>query len=246
MKKLTLFFGLLVLAASITLAFAQPQSKQVLMVVTSADQMTDGKPTGLWLEEFAVPYLMFKEAGFNVTVASPKGGKAPVDARSLKEGTHVFEWARAIIELETTIKLDQVGTQGYDAIFLPGGHGTMFDFPNNPDLTRLLNGFVKEDKVIAAVCHGPAGLVGAKKVDGTPLVNGKTVTAFTDAEEVAVELDMVMPFMLETRLREQGAKFVEGKKWAANVQVDGKLITGQNPASSKAAAEAVIQLLAGE
>lgn len=243
MKKLTLLLSLLVLAVSVTPAFAQTKAKQVLMVATSVDRMTDGKPTGLWLEEFAVPYLLFKEAGFKVTVASPKGGKVPVDARSLKEGVHVFEWAKAIVELDATTKLDQVQAKGFDAIFLPGGHGTMFDFPNDPNLKRLLNRFATEDKVIAAVCHGPAGLVEAKKSDGTPLVAGKTITAFTDAEEIAVELDKVMPFMLETKLREEGSKFVVGEKWAAHVQIDGNLVTGQNPASSKGVAEAVIQLL---
>ncbi len=243
MKKLSVLLGFLLSVACVTPAFAQPEAKHVLMVVTSAERMNDGKPTGLWLEEFAVPYLLFKEAGFEVAVASPKGGKVPVDERSLKDGGHVFGWAKAIVELDSTIKLDQVQARGFDAIFLPGGHGTMFDFPDDPDLKRLLNRFAAEDKVIAAVCHGPAGLVGAKKADGTPLVAGKTITAFTDAEEIAVELDKAMPFMLETRLREQGAKFVVGKKWAAHTQVDGKLVTGQNPASSKGAAEAVIQLL---
>ncbi len=243
MKKLAALLGLLLSTAGVMPAFAQAEGKQVLMVVTSAERMSNGKPTGLWLEEFAVPYLLFKEAGFEVTVASPKGGKAPVDERSLKEGGQVFEWANAIVALDATVRLDQVQAQGFDAIFLPGGHGTMFDFPDDPDLKRLLHRFAAEDKVIAAVCHGPAGLVGAKKADGTPLVAGKTITAFTDAEEIAVELDKAMPFMLETRLRKEGATFVVGEKWAAHTQVDGKLVTGQNPASSKGAAEAVIQLL---
>lgn len=245
MKKLAVLLGVLLSVVSVAPAFAQAGGKRVLMVVTSADRMTDGKPTGLWLEEFAVPYLLFKEAGVEVIVASPKGGKAPVDERSLNEGAHVFAWAKAIVELDATTKLDQMQAQGFDAIFLPGGHGTMFDFPNDPDLKRLLRRFAADEKVIAAVCHGPAGLVGAKKADGTPLVAGRTITAFTDAEEIAVDLDKAVPFMLETRLREEGAKFVAGEKWAAHVQVDGKLVTGQNPASSKGAAEAVIRLLLG-
>ena len=119
----------------------------------------------------------------------------------------------------------------------------MIDFPDNEVLKKLLHSFSVENKIIAAVCHGPAGLVGAKKADGTPLVAGKTVTAFTDAEEIEINLDKVVPFLLETRLREEGAKFVVGEKWAAHVQVDGKLVTGQNPASSEEAAKAVIRLL---
>lgn len=215
----------------------------ILMVVTSADRMTDGKPTGLWLEEFAVPYLLFKKAGFEVTVASPKGGKAPIDARSLGEGKQGKSWAEATEKLDKTLPLGQVAANDFDAIFLPGGHGTMFDLPDNAHLKELLENFAVEAKVIAAVCHGPAGFVGARKADGTPLVAGKTLTAFTDAEERAVKLDKAVPFMLETRLREEGAKFVVGKMWTAHIQVDGNLVTGQNPASSEGAADAVIRLL---
>lgn len=243
MKKISALMGLLFLISTALPAFAQAEVKHVLMVVTSADRMTDGNPTGLWLEEFAVPYLLFKEAGFEVTVASPKGGKAPVDVRSLKDGQKVLELARAAVELEHTRPLSSVQSEEYDAIFLPGGHGTMFDFPLDAHLKLLLSQFAAEDKVLAAICHGPAALVGAKKADGTPLVAGKTVTAFTDEEEKAIDLDKVVPFLLESRLRELGARFVGGPMWQGHVQVDGKLVTGQNPASSKAAAEAVIDLL---
>ncbi|QEM70203.1 type 1 glutamine amidotransferase domain-containing protein [Geobacter sp. FeAm09] len=224
-------------------ALSSAAEKKVLMVVTSASRMNDGTPTGLWLEEYAVPYLLFAEAGFKVTVASPTGGKAPVDPRSLTDAARVSGWAKAAALLENTRPLDKVQASGFDAIFLPGGHGTMFDFPGNAHLKRLLNDFAAADKVIAAVCHGPSGFVGAKKADGTPLVAGKTITSFTDAEETAMHLVAAVPFLLETRLREEGAKFVVGEKWAAHVQVDGKLVTGQNPASSAAGAKAVIQLL---
>ncbi|MBU5612991.1 type 1 glutamine amidotransferase domain-containing protein [Geomonas sp. Red51] len=231
------------LLTSVAPAFAGGGVKKVLMVVTSSAQLPDGKPTGLWLEEFAVPFLMFKEAGYRVTVASPAGGKAPVDPRSLEDKKKVQRWSRVAAELDETMPLAEVVAERYDAVFLPGGHGTMFDFPGDATLKALLNKFAASDKVIAAVCHGPAGLVGVKKADGTPLVAGKTITAFTDAEEKAIQLDKVVPFLLESRLREEGAKFVVGQKWAAHTQVDGLLVTGQNPASSAGTAEAVIRML---
>jgi len=244
MEKFLFAMSLCVLIVQALPVFAETQG-QVLMVVTSADRMADGEPTGLWLEEFAVPYLLFQDAGFEVTVASPKGGKVPVDPRSLKEGERIFAWSKASVKLAETLPLDQMQAQNFKAVFLSGGHGTMFDFPQNAPLKKLLYNFSADNKVIAAVCHGPAGLVGAKKADGTPLVAGKTLTAFTDAEEIAVALDKAVPFMLETKLREEGAKFVVGEKWAAHTQVDGNLVTGQNPASSEGAAKAVIRLLKG-
>jgi len=243
MKKRILIATLGVLLASSFTAFAGTQHQSVLMVVTSANQMTNGEATGLWLEEFAVPYLLFKEAGYNVTIASPKGGKAPVDARSLKEEERVLSWSKASVMLEKTLPLDQVQAADYSAIFLPGGHGTMFDLPENKKLKALLKDFSAQDKIIAAVCHGPAGFVGATKADGTPLVAGKTITSFTDAEEMAVGLDKAVPFLLESKLRQEGAKFVVGEKWVSHTQVDGKLVTGQNPASSEETAKAVIALL---
>ncbi|BCS55425.1 type 1 glutamine amidotransferase domain-containing protein [Geobacter sp. SVR] len=219
------------------------ESERILMVVTSADTIRPGKPTGLWLEEFAVPYLKFKGAGYDVTVASIKGGAAPVDPRSQDDAAKVKQWEDAVQVLQGTIPLDRVKSDPFAAIFLPGGHGTMFDLPGNRHLKELLQQFSAGDKVIAAVCHGPAGLVGATGKDGKPLVAGKSMTAFTDDEERAVALDKEMPFLLETKLREAGAKFVVGGKWASHVEVDGKLVTGQNPASSASTAEAVIHLL---
>ena len=242
MRKVIAMMSLCSLIASAIPAIAGDAGAKVLMVVTSAGRMSSGKPTGLWLEEFAVPFLLFKEAGFEITVVSPKGGKVPLDPASLNEKEN-FKWATASQALEDSVPLEQVSSNDYMAVFLPGGHGTMIDFPNNEALKNLLNGFSVEDKIIAAVCHGPAGLVGMKNTDGTALVAGKTITAFTDAEEIAVNLDKVVPFLLETRLRSEGANFVVGEKWAAHVQVDGKLVTGQNPASSEEAAKAVIRLL---
>ena len=216
--------------------------KHILMVTTSADSLPNGKKTGVWLEEIAVPYLALAKAGLNITVASPKGGAVPLDPTSLDEAS-VAKWPDILELLKNSAPLKDIQAHGFDAIVLPGGHGTMMDFATDAELKRLLLDFAKTDKIIAAVCHGPAGLVGAKKPDGTPLVAGKTITAFTDEEEIAVQLEKVVPFMLEATLRSEGANFVGGPMWAPHVEVDGNLITGQNPASSEALANAVLERL---
>lgn len=248
MKKVLALIGLILDGATLSCASTSPdaaraESKQVLIVVTSANQIAEGKPTGLWLEEFAVPYLKLEESGFRVTVASPKGGEAPIDPGSLTDSAKVAQWQQAASALKQTQALGQVKAEQFAAIYLPGGHGTMFDLPNDQNLKRLLQEFDTADKVIASICHGPAGFVGAKRADGSPLVAGKTITSFTDEEEKALKLDRDMPFLLESKLREEGAKFVAGALWASHAEVDGKMVTGQNPASSEAVADAVIKLL---
>jgi putative intracellular protease/amidase len=215
----------------------------ILIIVTSFGQISAGDPTGVWLEEFAVPYHQFKENGFIISVASPQGGKAPIDPRSKPTPEQKSAWTEAIDALENTIPLDSIDPEKYVAVFIPGGHGTMFDFPKSKDMHRILRGFVEQDKVIAAMCHGPASLVGVTLSDGTPLVSGKTITSFTNEEETEVGFTNKMPFLLESRLRELGANFVKKTNWSDNVQIDGKLITGQNPQSSKSAALAVIHTL---
>jgi putative intracellular protease/amidase len=216
-------------------------AKRVLIVVTShAVIPSSGKPTGLWFEEFSTPYLAFREAGLDVTVASTQGGAAPIDPRSLLVPAGAEE---AYAALQQTAAVEQLDAGDYDAIFFPGGHGTMFDLPENQGLQRLLRDFAEADKVIAAVCHGPAGLVGATYADGSPLVAGKTVTAFTNAEEDAAQFTQDMPFLLETRLRELGAKFVAGADWSDHIEQDGNLITGQNPQSSASIAQALVRAL---
>lgn len=232
---------LMLLLAALPAHGQENAPKKVLMVVTSADKMTNGHPTGLWLEEFAVPYLLFTRAGLEVVVASPKGGAAPLDPRST--GEIKPEWAEAQKRLRTTLPLSDVGASSFAAVFLPGGHGTMFDFPGNARLASLLSAFAAEDKPVAAVCHGPAGLVGVRRADGQALVKGRNVTGFTNAEEKAVELVDAMPFLLETKLTQEGGRFSGGPNWAPHVVVDGLLVTGQNPASSAPAAEALIRLL---
>lgn len=243
MKKIMVLIGCILASAYLFPDIARAESRRILMVVTSANRINAEKSTGLWLEEFSVPYLLFKKAGFEVNVASPKGGDAPIDPRSQTDAAKVKSWEGASRALQDTARLDAVRAEGYDAIFIPGGHGAMFDLPGNGQLKELLRQFTTEGKVIAAVCHGPAGLVGATGKDGKPLVAGKTITAFTDDEERAMALDREMPFLLETKLREEGAKFVGGAKWGSHVEVDGRMVTGQNPASSAAAADAVIRLL---
>ncbi|MDR7071178.1 type 1 glutamine amidotransferase domain-containing protein [Fictibacillus barbaricus] len=219
-------------------------SKHILMVVTTADKMNNDHATGLWLSEFGEAYVEFAAAGYEISVASPLGGKAPVDDRSL-EGEVPQDILDTAKYLENTVKLDTIiDTSKYDAIFLPGGHGTMFDLPDNAKLQAIIRDLYEENKIVAAVCHGPAGLVGVTLSDGTPLVARKAVTAFTDAEEAATTLDQYMPFLLETRMRELGAHFEAAANWADHLQVDGHLITGQNPQSTISVAKEVIKQLA--
>ncbi|WP_067843094.1 type 1 glutamine amidotransferase domain-containing protein [Amphibacillus sediminis] len=215
-------------------------SKKVLMVVTNHTTITNDHKTGLWLEEFAVPYLVFKEKGYEVQVTSISGGEVALDPSSIDDKP---EWKEAEAELKDTVKLTKEHAKGFDAIFLPGGHGTMFDFPDSETLQYVLQQFAEEDKIIAAVCHGPAGLVNAVYQDGTPIIQGKNVTAFTDEEEREMELDMHMPFLLESTLREKGANFVASEKWTDHSVRDGKLVTGQNPQSSRSTAEKIVEAL---
>ncbi|WP_337874783.1 type 1 glutamine amidotransferase domain-containing protein [Exiguobacterium sp.] len=218
-------------------------SKHVLMVVTNAKEMKDGHTTGLWLSEFGEAYVEFKQQGYDITVASPNGGQSPIDARSLEGEVPADIQATAPL-LEDTIDLKTITNfNQFDAIFMPGGHGTMFDLPQSEALNVAIRSLFEAGKTVAAVCHGPAGLVGATLSDGTPLVNGKTIATFTDEEERATGLDIYMPFMLETRLRELGANIVLADNFTENVQVDGNLVTGQNPQSTVAVAKAVINTL---
>lgn len=215
---------------------------KILMVVTNHDRIDDEHPTGLWLDEYAIPRRVFRDAGFEVVTASPKGGKAPVDPRSTEEGEPDRE---ALAELENTTMLLESGDAGeYDAVFIPGGHGTMFDLATSQALKTLLSEFDAQNKIIAAVCHGPAAFVDAIRAgEAETLVQGRRITAFTDAEERAVKLDSLMPFLLASKLREQGATVVENADWSDHVEVDGTWITGQNPQSSQSTARAVVGAL---
>jgi len=215
--------------------------KKILMAVTSHDQMGDQK-TGIWLSEFAEPYEVFKSRGYELTIASIKGGRAPVDPRSI-DAEKEEKWREAIASLADTLPIDRVTAEGHDAIFLPGGHGTMYDLPDNGRLQALIREFAESGRIVAAVCHGPAGLVGVTLSSGEPLVKGKRLTSFTNEEEQAAGFDKIMPFLLESRLRELGAEFTGAAKWANHVVTDGNLVTGQNPQSGESAARKVVELL---
>ena len=186
---------------------------RILIITTSAATMTDSdKPTGLWLEELTTPYYAFLDAGAEVTLASIAGGKVPVDPNSVKpRGENDPSVERAMQDrvfqtlIGDTLRFDTLDTTGFDAIMLPGGHGTMFDYPESAELAKLVADFDAAGKVVAAVCHGPAGLVGARRADGTPVVAGRRVAAFTDSEEQAVGLADAVPFLLTTRLKKLGA-----------------------------------------
>ena len=221
---------------------------KILIVTTSHERFGDDHPlpTGVWLEEFAVPYMEFFHSGIEMTIASPKGGAIPIDPRSNPSLEQVQAWQAAIAAGKQTIKLSEVTATEFDAIFLPGGHGPMFDLPDNVDLQQLLREFYEAGKLIAAVCHGPAGLVGVTLSDGTPLVKGKILTSYTYSEEVAAKLDQSVPFILEHRLRELGADFIAHANKADHVEYggkQGKLITGQNPNSSTSIARAIVAAL---
>ncbi|MGJ9384047.1 type 1 glutamine amidotransferase domain-containing protein [Salipaludibacillus sp. CF4.18] len=216
--------------------------KKVLIIVTSHSVIKDNQATGLWLEEYTAPYVTFVKNGFDVDVVSMTGGQVPLDPNSLPE-EEKFEWQEAQSKLVNTEKLADVSTSDYDAIFLPGGHGTMFDFPYNPTLRSVLEKHADADKVIGSVCHGPSALVNITYKDGTPIVKGKKISAFTDDEEREMQLDLHVPFLLETELRAKGGEFVRGDNWSDFSVRDGNLITGQNPQSSQSTADKVVEAL---
>ncbi len=223
---------------------------KILMVLTSHDQLGEsGEKTGFWLEEFACPYYVFKDAGAQLTLASPKGGAPPQDPKSdspdsQTEATRRFRNdADAQQQLATTRRLGEVSVNDYDAIFYPGGHGPLWDLTNDRYSIALIEKFTRAGKPVAAVCHAPAVLLKASNPDGTPLVQGKAVTGFSNAEEAAVGLSEVVPFLLEDALKEKGGRYSKAEDWQSHALTDGQLVTGQNPASSAAVAQAVLTLL---
>jgi len=220
----------------------------ILMVLTSHDQLGDtGHKTGFWLEEFAAPYYVFKAADAHITLASPKGGQPPLDPKSDEENFHTDATRRfekdtdAKARLAATLKLADVVANDYDAVFYPGGHGPLWDLAEDRDSIRLIEAMITAGKKVAAVCHAPAVLRHVKAADGTALVKGRSVTAFSNSEEAAVQLTDVVPFLLEDELKTLGGVYSKGDDWHPYVLTDGQLITGQNPASSEAAAQAVLK-----
>jgi len=225
---------------------------KILMVLTSHDRMGDtGHATGFWLEEFAAPYYVFKDAGAEITLASPKGGQPPVDPNSqaeeaLTDETRRFEAdAEAKAQLAATHKLADIQVDDFDALFFPGGHGPLWDLTDNADAKRLIEGFLAVDRPVATVCHSPTVLLQARSADGEPLVKGRRVTGFANSEEDAVGLSDVVPHLLEDALKAQGADYQRSHDDFAPFQLrDGLLITGQNPASSAPTAELLLEALA--
>lgn len=216
--------------------------KKVLMVVTNVNTMGKDHPTGLWLEEFAVPYLALLAAGYDVTVASPLGGKTPLDPNSV-QGEILPQWQDAAKRLEATEVLSALDRHAYTGVILPGGHGPMFDLASDETLASLLTEYMEQNKLVAAVCHGPAALVKASFADGSSILAGRRVTGFSNEEEYAVQLEKLVPFLLEDKLQALGAVYSRQDLWQEYVVTDGNLITGQNPQSSPLFATAVVEYL---
>ena len=223
---------------------------KILMVMTSHDELGNtGKKTGFWLEEFAAPYYTFLDAGAQITVASPAGGQPPLDPKSdlpdfQTELTHRFKAdpaAQAV--LANTVKLDTVRQEDFDTVFYPGGHGPLWDLAESATSIALIESFERAGKPIGFVCHAPGVLKNVKAANGNPIVKGRTVTGFTNGEEAGVELTDVVPFLIEDTFIAQGANYQKGPDWAPFVLEDGKLVTGQNPASSEGVAKALLAQL---
>ena len=223
---------------------------KILMILTSHDQLgTTGKKTGFWLEEFAAPYYVFKDAGAEIVLASPKGGQPPLDPKSDDEDAQTDDTRRfkkdtaAIKALAHTTILAEVPSDGFDAVFYPGGHGPLWDLAEDAHSIKLIESMSAAGKTVSAVCHAPSVFRHTKSADGSPLVTGKKVTGFTNSEEEGVQLTKVVPFLVEDMLKSNGGVYQKGADWQSFVVTDGKLITGQNPASSAAAARAVLAQL---
>jgi putative intracellular protease/amidase len=223
---------------------------KVLIVLTSHSELGNtGKKTGFWIEEFAAPYYTLKDAGAEITLASPKGGQPPIDPKSAEpsaqtEATKRFDKDAELQKLlANTKKLSEVKAADFDAVFFPGGHGPLWDLSKDPDSIKLIQEFWSAKKPVAAVCHAPSVLLNVKDEKGEPLVKGKNVTGFTNTEEEAVQLTKVVPFLLEDELRNKGGHYSKKEDWASYVVKDGLLITGQNPASSEEAARELLDLL---
>ncbi|MBB5875238.1 type 1 glutamine amidotransferase domain-containing protein [Xanthomonas sp. 3498] len=226
---------------------------KILMVLTSHDRLGDtGHKTGFWLEEFAAPYYTFKDAGAEITLASPKGGQPPLDPKSdapdaQTEATRRFkDDPAAQQQLASTQPLASVRMDDYDALFYPGGHGPLWDLAEDRDSIALIEAFACADKPIGFVCHAPGVLRRVTAADGTPLVKGRRVTGFTNGEEAAVGLTDVVPFLVEDELQRLGGQYSKVADWGVHVVEDGRLVTGQNPASSEAAAQALLGMLRGK
>ncbi|WP_299440338.1 type 1 glutamine amidotransferase domain-containing protein [uncultured Aquimarina sp.] len=224
--------------------------KRVLFITTSHDDLGEsGLKTGVWLEEVATPYYRLKEESIQVEIASIKGGNIPIDPMSeskdwMTEDTIRFKGDKtAMFLMNTSLRLDKVDPSEYDLVYFPGGHGPMWDFVNNPLLNSTLQHFIKEEKVIAAMCHGVSVLVDAFDADGNVFVRGRKITSFADSEEISVGAEKLVPFLLESKLTELGGIYSKGNDFSSYTIVDKNLITGQNPTSALSVAFQMIDLL---
>lgn len=223
---------------------------KILLILTSHDQLGDtGHKTGFWLEEFATPYYVFKDADADITLASPDGGQPPLDPKSDEPDFQTAATERfksdseAQAALANSLKLSDISADDYDAVFYPGGHGPLWDLAENSDSIALIEAMYASGKPVAAVCHAPAVLRHTRTPDGSALVMGKSLTGFSNSEEDAVQLSAVVPFLLEDELKAKGANYSKAEDWLPYAITDGNLITGQNPASSELAATAVLESL---
>lgn len=222
----------------------------ILMVLTSHGRLGNtGRKTGFWLEEFAVPYYVFRDNNFRITLASPAGGQPPVDPKSEEPGAQSEATRRFLRDVEAqaqlaaTERMASLNPEEFDAIFYPGGHGPLWDLSEDINSISLIESFHRRGKPVGLVCHGPAALLHPRGPDGFPVVRGKRVTGFSNSEESLIQLTEVVPFMIEDMLHAKGGLYSKGDDWLPHIEVDGNLITGQNPASSKATAEAIVRLL---
>jgi putative intracellular protease/amidase len=223
---------------------------KILMVLTSHDQLGEtGKKTGFWLEEFAAPYYVFKDAGMEITLASPQGGQPPLDPKSDEPDSQTAATKRFKLDqaaqtaLTNTRRLSDVANAAFDALFYPGGHGPLWDLPGDRDSIALIEAMYAAGKPVGAVCHAPGVFRLTKAPDGLPLVHGKNVTGFSNSEEEAVGLTKIVPFLVEEMLKQNGGHYSQADNWQPYVVSDGNLITGQNPASSEAAAITLLKYL---
>ena len=223
---------------------------KILLVLTSHDQLGDtGQKTGFWLEEFTSPYYVFKDAGAEVVLASPKGGQPPLDPKSNEADSQTDSTRRfakddaAKQQLAHTLPLEQINAADFDGVFYSGGHGPLWDLTNDEKSIQLIEAFDRANKAMAFVCHAPAVLKNVTTAKGDALVKGKKVTGFSNSEEAGVQLTDVVPFLIEDEFKAQGGLYEKGTDWQSHVVIDGQLITGQNPASSEAAAEQLLKKL---
>jgi len=226
------------------------KTMNVLFVLTSHEDLGEtGEKTGFWIEEFASPYYFLADKGVKVTIASPKGGQAPIDPKSelidfSTPATERYNNDAATKDLiKNTVKLETINSADYDAVFYPGGHGPLWDLAEDKTSIALIENFYNANKPVAFVCHAPAALKHPKKADGTSLVNGKKVTGFSYTEEDAVQLTAIVPFLIEDMLQENGGIYSKGEDWHPYALQDGLLITGQNPQSSELVAELLLKEL---